>query len=86
MRKAKIKQMVSTYELCVYAEEKYGMSNSEWHKKVWRPHFMNYIIHGPATFDMNDVKNPSNILEEQIKDFLEDNTELNGTVTFFFDN
>jgi hypothetical protein len=86
MSKIKIKQMVCTSELLNYAMRKYNMSNNEWHEKIWRPFFIDCIIDGPARFDLEDLENPTNIFEEQIKDFLLDNPELNNTVTFYFDN
>lgn len=85
MRKLNTKTVVDTYELCKYAEEKYGMNNPQWHKKVWRPYFVKFIMNGPVTFYMEDLENPTNILEEQIKDFLTDYPELNGKVTFQYD-
>ena len=90
MRKAKTRQMVDTYELCVYAEEKYGMGNSEWHDKVWHGEgggdygLCDYIMEGPVTFEV--TKNPKTERERQVNDFLSDNPELKGKVTFFFDD
>jgi len=84
MSKIKTITMVDTHELCKYAEDKYGMDNNKWHSKVWRPFMVDYIMDGPCTF--SKVENPDNLLEEQINDFLEDNPELGGKVTFIFTN
>ena len=71
-----------TYELCQYAQEKYGMTNNEWHKKVWSPYMCNDAVEGYLHY--TKTENPENILQEQINDFLDDYPELNGEVTFEF--
>ena len=84
MRQLEKRVVVNVFQLTLYAEEKYGMENNPWHKQVWRPYMMEYLMDGMCTFERTD--NPDNILEEQINDFLLDYPELNGSVTFYFDD
>lgn len=85
MKQLEIKTMIDSYQLCQWAQDKYGITNNEWHKKIWRgqnfcDHFME---NGMATFSY--VDNPITELQEHINAFLDDYPELNGTVNFYFD-
>jgi hypothetical protein len=70
-----------------WAMEKYGMTNSEWHKKIWnsKEGLCYYLEDGPyVTF--SKIENPKNLLEEHVNEFLNDFPELNGEVSFIFTN
>ena len=87
--KLKTLTLVDTSDFMKWAMAKYGMSNSEWHKKIWRGKngLCDYILNvgGPyVTFPR--IKNPETLLEEHVNAFLDDFPELNDKVSFIFTN
>lgn len=77
--------LVDTYQLCLWAEEKYGMSNNEWHKKIWRgKDGLCECFENTTYVTFEKTTEPETLLEEHINEFLEDFPELNGKVSFIF--
>lgn len=78
--------LVDTYEFCLWAERKYGMSNPVWHSKVWRGEngLCDYILNGGPYVTFSTIDKPKTLLEEHINAFLEEYPELGGKVSFIF--
>ncbi len=80
--------LVDTHQFLLWAEYKYGMSNSEWHTKIWRSEdgLCDYISNCGAYVTFEKIENPETLLEEHVNAFLEDYPELGGKVSFIFTN
>lgn len=85
--KLKTLTLVDTCEFMKWAMNKYGMTNNEWHKKIWKGKggLASYMEDGPYT-TFNKIENPNTPLEEHVNEFLDDFPELNGKVSFIFTN
>lgn len=89
--KLKTLTLVDTFEFTKWAQEKYGMSNNEWHKKIWSDSLdgngmCRYLEHGNSYVTFTKFEKPDNLLEEHINAFLDDFPELEGKVSFIFTN
>lgn len=83
--KLKTLTLVDTSDFMYWAIEKYGMTNSEWHNKIWKGKegLCSYMENGPyITFTREE--NPTTLLEKHANEFLDDFPELNGKVSFIF--
>ena len=78
--------LVDTHQFCLWAEEKYGMTNNEWHSKIWRGKngLCEFILNGGPFVRFPKIEEPKTLLEEHINAFLEDFPELGGQVSFIF--
>lgn len=83
--KIKTLKLVDTSDFADWAQKKYGMNNSEWHDKIWRPLMVQYFEDGPYT-TFSKSKEPENIFEEHINDFLDEFPEFEGKVSLIFTN
>jgi len=83
--KIKTLTLVDTFDFSQWAQEKYNMTNSEWHDKIWRKFMVTYFEDGPFT-TFTKIENPSNIFEEHINDFLDEFPEFKGEVSLIFTN
>lgn len=82
----KLTVSIDTSEFRVYCMSKYGMTNNEWHKKVWRPFMCDDFMNvGPFVWYEKEDK-PTNILQEMINDFLDDYPELGGNIRIYFNS
>lgn len=85
-------KLVDTHDFMRWAMNKYGMTNEEWHDKIWHGDGEDYkglcdhILDSGSYVTFNRAENPDNLFEEHINAFLDDFPELNNKVSFVFTN
>lgn len=86
--KLKTLTLVDTYEFMRWGMKKYGMTNEEWHEKIWdgKNGLCDYISNFPPYVTFSKINNPSTLLGEHVNEFLKDFPELNDSVSFIFTN
>ncbi len=76
---------VDTYDFKKFCEEKFDMTSSEWHDKVWRPYMCDHFMDG-AYKSFSRKENPKNIFEEQLNTFFDEYPEFGDRVSMIFTN
>lgn len=67
-----MKIVYDTTEFSDWAQEKYNMSNNEWHKKIWSPLMCDYFMNSNSSVRFSKMENPENILDEHLNEFLDE--------------
>lgn len=83
--KLKTLTLVDTHQFLLWAEEKYNMTNDEWHEEIWHGEMgLLYYLEDSKYTTFGRTENPETILEKHVNEFLDDFPELNGEVSFIF--
>lgn len=82
----RIKNVIDTTDFSDWSMGKYGMSNGEWHKRVWRPFMCDYFLESSGSVGFSKSETPENIFEEHLNDFIDEHPELGDTIWMEFTN
>ena len=83
----RVKKVIDTTVFMEWAMLKYGMTNSEWHRKIWRPYMCDYFMESRGSVGFGRVEKPENEFQVQMNDFVEEmREELGETVWMEFTN
>jgi hypothetical protein len=67
-----MKIVYDTSEFMDWSMAKYGMTNGNWHKLIWRPYMCDYFMNGHSSVGFSKFEKPDNIFEEQMNDFIDE--------------
>jgi hypothetical protein len=81
-----MKIVIDTTEFSHWAMKKYGLSNSDWHKIIWRPFMCDYFMDGNGSVGFSHMDEPTNIFEEHMNEFIKENSQLGTTIWIEFTN
>ncbi len=81
-----MKTVIDTSDFSDWSMKKYGMTNNEWHKRIWRPFMCDYFTHGLSSVGFSKISNPENVFEEHMNDFIDENPQLGEIIWIEFSN
>ena len=76
----KTKIVIDTNEFIKWSQKRYKLSNNRWVERIWHPYMMEHFEDSSGTVLFKKTKNPANVFEEHINDFIDAHPQFNKGV------